>query len=61
MHIRSIDDAPSANDYLKALEYEESSREFRPVPYRRNTATGCGWEQANSPGAGRACATSAAD
>ena len=32
MHIRSIDDAPSANDYLKALEYEESSREFRPVP-----------------------------
>ena len=31
MHIRSIDDAPSANDYLKALEYEESSREFRPV------------------------------
>lgn len=31
MHIRSIDDAPSVNDYLKALEYEESSREFRPV------------------------------
>jgi hypothetical protein len=32
MHIRSIDEAPSANDYLKALECEESSREFRPVP-----------------------------
>jgi hypothetical protein len=31
MNIRSIDDAPNANDYLKALEYEESSREFRPV------------------------------
>lgn len=31
MNIRSIDDAPSANDYLKALEYEESSREFLPV------------------------------
>lgn len=31
MHIHSIDTAPGANDYLKALEYEESSREFRPV------------------------------
>lgn len=31
MHIHSIDQAPSANDYLKALEYEESSREFRPA------------------------------
>lgn len=31
MNIRSIDEAPSANDYLKALECEESSREFRPV------------------------------
>lgn len=31
MNIRSIDDAPNANDYLMALEYEESSREFRPV------------------------------
>jgi hypothetical protein len=31
MNIRSIDDAPAASDYLKALEYEESSREFRPV------------------------------
>ncbi len=32
MNIRSIDEAPNANDYLKALEYEESSRESRPVP-----------------------------
>lgn len=31
MHIQSLNDAPSANDYLQALEYEESSREFRPV------------------------------
>ena len=31
MNVHSIDTAPSANDYLKALEYEESSREFRPV------------------------------
>lgn len=31
MHIRHLNDAPSASDYLKALEYEESSREFRPV------------------------------
>ncbi len=31
MNIRSLDEAPSANDYLKALECEESSREFRPV------------------------------
>lgn len=32
MHISHLNEAPSANDYLKALEYEESSREFRPVP-----------------------------
>lgn len=31
MNMRSIESAPSANDYLKALECEESSREFRPV------------------------------
>lgn len=31
MNIRSIEQAPSANDYVKALECEESSREFRPV------------------------------
>jgi hypothetical protein len=31
MNIRSIDQAPTANDYLKALECEESSRDFRPV------------------------------
>ncbi|MCZ2343631.1 MAG: hypothetical protein LC104_17835 [Bacteroidales bacterium] len=31
MHISHLNDAPSANDYLKALEYEESSREFKPV------------------------------
>lgn len=31
MHISRLNDAPSANDYLKALEYEESSREFKPV------------------------------
>lgn len=31
MHIRSLNDAPSATDYLKRLECEESSREFRPV------------------------------
>lgn len=31
MHLRSLNDAPIANDYLKALEYEESSREFRSV------------------------------
>lgn len=32
MHISHLNDAPSANNYLKALEYEESSREFKPVP-----------------------------
>lgn len=31
MHIRNINEAPNANDYLKALEFEESSREFRSV------------------------------
>lgn len=31
MHIRSLNDAPSVNDYVKGLEYEESSHEFRPV------------------------------
>ena len=31
MNIRTIDDAPRVNDYLKALECEESCREFRPV------------------------------
>jgi hypothetical protein len=31
MNIRSIENAPSVNDYMKGLESEESSREFRPV------------------------------
>jgi hypothetical protein len=32
MRISHLNDAPSVNDYLKTLEYEESSREFKPVP-----------------------------
>lgn len=31
MHLHSIEAAPSANDYLKALECEESSSKSRPV------------------------------
>jgi len=31
MHIRNLDEAPSVNDYLKALEHDESSREFQAV------------------------------
>lgn len=31
MHLKSLNDAPNANDCLKAREYEESSREFGSV------------------------------
>lgn len=31
MHIRSLDQAPTANDYLTAVQSEEKSRDFRPA------------------------------
>ena len=31
MHIRNLDEAPSANDYLKALEHDESISQFQAV------------------------------
>ena len=32
MHLRSLEQAPIANDYLKALQHDETLRDFRPVP-----------------------------
>lgn len=32
MHIRSLEQAPSANDYLTALQHDEALRDFQPVP-----------------------------
>jgi len=31
MHARNLDEAPNVNDYLKALEHEETGREFQVV------------------------------
>jgi hypothetical protein len=32
MHVKSLEQAPSANDYLKELQHDESLRDFQPVP-----------------------------
>jgi hypothetical protein len=48
MHLRSLEQAPSVNEYMKALEYEESDREFLAVPAGRVRLTAGGLLQAGN-------------
>jgi len=46
MNLQSLEQAPGVSDYMKALEYEESGREFLAVPAGKVLLTAGGLLQA---------------